>query len=80
MTPNYSKLIIREFILPDTNVPLLTACNDMRMMMLHAGLERTEGQFRELLSGVGLEMVGIWTMDRGGEGVIEAVKKDGETS
>ena len=38
MTPNYSRLIIREFILPDTKVPLYTACTDIRMMLLHAGM------------------------------------------
>ncbi|CAD6581108.1 MAG: hypothetical protein ASARMPREDX12_000360 [Alectoria sarmentosa] len=75
MTPNYSKLIIREFILPDTNVPLYTACTDIRMMLLHAGMERTESQWRELLNEVGLELGGFWIVERGGEGVIEAVKK-----
>ena len=39
MTPNYSKLIIRDFILPDTDVPLYAACTDIRMMLLHAGME-----------------------------------------
>ena len=39
MTPNYSKLIIRDFILPDTDVPLYAACTDVRMMLLHAGME-----------------------------------------
>lgn len=75
MTPNYSKLIIREFILPDTDVPLYTACTDIRMMLLHAGMERTEGQWKELLNGVGLELEGFWAAERGGEGVIEAVKR-----
>lgn len=74
MTPNYSKLIIREFILPDTNVPLYTACTDVRMMLLHAGLERTKSQWIKLLSEVGLELGGFWTAERGGEGVIEAFK------
>lgn len=75
MTPNYSKLIVREFILPDTGVPLYTACTDIRMMLLHAGMERTEGQWIELLNEVGLELEGFWTVERGGEGVIEAVRR-----
>ena len=74
MLPDYSKLIIRGFILPDTNVPLYTACTDIRMMLLHAGMERTESQWKELLNGVGLELVGFWTVEIGGEGVIEAMK------
>ena len=75
MTPDYSKLIIREFILPDTGVPLYTACTDIRMMLLHAGMERTESQWIELLNEVGLELEGFWTVERGGEGVIEAVRR-----
>lgn len=75
MTPNYSKLIIRDFILSDTNVPLYSACTDIRMMLLHGGMERTESQWKELLNDVGLELEGFWTVERGGEGVIEAVKR-----
>ena len=75
MRPNYSKLIIRDFILPDSNVPLYTACTDMRMMLLHAGLERTESQWKELLNEVGLELEGFWGVERGGEGVVEAIKR-----
>ena len=75
MTPNYSKLIVRDFILPDTNVPLYTACTDIRMMLLHAGLERTECQWKELLDQVGLELGGFWIVERGGEGVIEAMRR-----
>lgn len=75
MEPNYSKLIIREFVLPDSGVPLLGSCNDILMMVLLAGKERTEGQWIELLNSVGLEIVGFWTIVLGGEGVIEAVKR-----
>ena len=74
MTPNYSILIIRDFILPDMSVPLYTACTDIRMMLLHAGSERSESQWKELLSEVGLEWKGFWRVERGGEGVIEAAK------
>lgn len=75
MKPDYSRLIIREFILPDTGVPLLGSCNDILMMVLLAGQERAESQWTELLGGVGLEIVGFWTLVKGGEGVIEAVKR-----
>ena len=75
MKPNYSRLIIREFILPDINAPLLGSCNDLLMMVLLAGMERTESQWIKLLTDVGLEVVDFWTHVRGGEGVIEAVKR-----
>ena len=73
MQPGYSRLLIREFILPETRVPLVPACNDLLMMCLHAGKERTERQFREILEGVGLQVTGVWKGEEG-EGVIEAVK------
>lgn len=75
MEPDYSRLIIREFILPETGVPLAGGCNDLFMMVLLAGMERTEGQWRELLESVDLEIVGIQTVNMMGEGVIEAVKR-----
>ena len=75
MEPDYSRLILREFILPDKDTPLLGSCCDLLMMVLLAGMERTETQWKELLNDVGLEIVGFWTPMKGGEGVIEAVKK-----
>ena len=44
MKPNYSRLLIREFILPNMNAPLLGSCNDLLMMVLLGGMERTEKQ------------------------------------
>lgn len=75
MEPDYSRLIIRDFILPDAGAPLVSCCNDMLMMVLLAGMEREESQWRELLESVGLEIVGFWNVVKGGEGVIEAVKR-----
>lgn len=76
MKPEYSRLIIRDFILPDRDAPLLGSCNDLLMMVLLAGMERTESQWKELLNDVGLEIVGFWIPMKGGEGVIEAVKRE----
>ncbi|MCJ1457792.1 hypothetical protein MMC28_008161 [Mycoblastus sanguinarius] len=75
MKLEYSELVIRECILPDTDVPLFAACSGLLMMILHAGMERTEPQRRKLLHDVGLEVVGIWAAVRDGEGVIEAKKR-----
>lgn len=72
MEAGYSKLILREFILPETKVELFAASNDLLMMVLHAGMERTERELRELVEVVGLRVTGVW--GEGGEGVVEAVK------
>lgn len=44
------------------------------MMGLHAGMERSETQWRRLLGEEGLRIVGVWGVNGGGgEAVIEAV-------
>jgi len=53
-------------------VELFAASNDLLMMVLHAGMERTERELRELVEVVGLRVTGVW--GEGGEGVVEAVK------
>ncbi len=68
MKPEHPRLIIRDLTLPDTEAPLFAACQDMSMMVLLSGMERTEGQWTQLLADVGLAV-------KGGEGVIEAVKR-----
>lgn len=73
MVPDYSRVLIVDLVLPDTNVPLFQACLDIQMMSIGAGVERSERQWRDLLRSVGLEMTGIWNQSPGMESVIEAV-------
>ncbi|KAL8753705.1 MAG: hypothetical protein Q9184_005341 [Pyrenodesmia sp. 2 TL-2023] len=72
MRRNYSKLLISEFVLPDMDTALFPATLDIQMMGLHAGMERSEKQWRTLLDSAGLKVVKIWQDVKGGEGVIEA--------
>lgn len=76
MAPGYSKLVLGEFILPNTGAPFLASGFDWLMMVLHSGMERSQGQWRELIKGVGLEIVGCWQGREGGEGMIEVVEED----
>ena len=46
------------------------------MMVLHSGMERSEGQWRELIKGVGLDIVGFWQGKEGGEGIVEVIKRE----
>ena len=73
MKPGFSKLLISEFVLADTNAALFPASLDLQMMGLHAGMERSEKQWRSLLGSAGLAIVKIWQVLPGGESVIEAV-------
>ena len=76
MERDYSKLLISELVLPDAETALFPATLDIQMMGLHAGMERSEKQWRTLLDSAGLEIVKIWQEVKGGEAVIEATLKN----
>ncbi|KAI4239065.1 MAG: hypothetical protein LQ349_000642 [Xanthoria aureola] len=76
MERDYSKLLISELVLPDAETALFPATLDIQMMGLHAGMERSEKQWRTLLDSAGLEIVKIWQEVKGGEAVIEAALKN----
>lgn len=75
MKPGYSKILIFEWVLPATGVPLYPALLDVNMMALLNGMERTEVQWKALLNAAGLEVVKFWTAGPESEGLIEAVLK-----
>lgn len=72
MKKDYSSLLIREYVVPETGASLRTAAKDIQMMGLFAGMERTESQWINLLSLSGLRLVKIWSSRNGMESVIEA--------
>jgi len=72
MIPGYSKLIIGNIILPDEHVPLRNSGLDMAMLFLHSGSQRNESEWRELIEGVGLQMVKVWYPPGDGDGILEA--------
>lgn len=51
----------------------MQASLDIQMTSIGAGVERSEGQWRDLLHSDGLEIDGIWNQSPGMESVIEAV-------
>lgn len=55
-----SVLLLSETVMPDRNVSFVPAVMDLTMMAAFSSLERTETQFRDLLSAAGLELVQIW--------------------
>ncbi|KAK8024997.1 S-adenosyl-L-methionine-dependent methyltransferase [Apiospora arundinis] len=60
MTPE-SVLLIDEMVLPERGVGFAAACIDMTMLTTFAGMERTEAQWRQTLSEVGLNLMSIHT-------------------
>lgn len=68
----YSKILINENVVPDAGASWSITAMDFLMMALGAVRERTEKQWRELLSSAGLKVVNIWTYEQGTESLIEA--------
>ena len=53
-THGYSKLIIEDFIMPDTDAPLLATLWDLEMLIYLNSMERTKSQWTALLFSAGL--------------------------
>ncbi|KAL4921372.1 S-adenosyl-L-methionine-dependent methyltransferase [Aspergillus aurantiobrunneus] len=68
----HSRIIVVDFVLPDTDTPLLQASLDIQMMSMGSGVERSRRQWTELLRAAGLEIRRVWTASPGMESVIEA--------
>ena len=58
LTPGFSRVIIVNQVLPNTNATAFDALTDLVMMTIGA-IVRTEKQWRNLLEGVGLHIVSI---------------------
>ncbi|KAL8675918.1 MAG: hypothetical protein Q9186_007506 [Xanthomendoza sp. 1 TL-2023] len=71
MKKGYSKLLIHENVVPNQHAPGPMTGLDIMLMTLVATSERTEKQWRELLSSTGLNVVKIWSHPEGTESLIE---------
>lgn len=70
-----SSLLIDEWVLPDVGAPLAGATEDMLMLVIHSGWERSESQWAALLNSCGLAIKKVWRVDGISEAVIEAKKR-----
>ena len=59
----HSILLINEYVLPDSRVPLLAAQLDLSMMAIFSSQERTREQWESLLDSAGFQTLKIWTPD-----------------
>ena len=75
MEKGYSRLLIDDYVLPNTNAPLRGPAMDFLMMMYTSGIERTMRQWETLVETCGLEIVKVWGVDSGHEQVIECQLK-----
>jgi hypothetical protein len=75
MKRGYSKLLIKELLIPDRNAPWALTALDVNVMQSLSGQERTEAQFRNLLGSAGFKTDGIWRHENAIDVVIEASLK-----
>jgi hypothetical protein len=71
MKRGYSKLLIKELLIPDWNAPWSLTALDVNVMQSLSGQERTEAQFRNLLESAGLKIEGMWRHENAIDVVIE---------
>ncbi|KAK8084446.1 hypothetical protein PG997_005717 [Apiospora hydei] len=72
LRPGYSKLLIHDHVLPETGAQPLATSFDLMMMTCVSGKERSEGQWRDLLSSAGFKIVKFWRSPQAIQGVVEA--------
>lgn len=72
MKKGYSKIIIDDAVLPVEGCPAILGGLDLAMMAMHAGKERTERQWRDMLQQAGLKINKFWPYNASGTGIIEA--------
>ncbi|KAL9023015.1 MAG: hypothetical protein Q9196_007427, partial [Gyalolechia fulgens] len=72
MEKGYSTLLISDLVIPEVGASVRAAAMDLQMMVLLAGIERTESQWRAILDGCGLDLVRVWSPSGASESVLEA--------
>ncbi|RYP72849.1 hypothetical protein DL769_004364 [Monosporascus sp. CRB-8-3] len=72
LTPGYSKLLIHDHIAPEGMAHPHTTAYDLTMMVMVAGGERTESDWRTLLKSAGYKIVKIWESPLAVQKIIEA--------
>jgi len=75
MEKGYSRLLIDDYVLPNTGAPVRGSSMDILMMMYASGMERMLSQWEKVLDASGLEIIKIWGTDSDHEQVIETQLK-----
>lgn len=71
MDPEYSSLLIDDFVLPTKDAQLRGAIEDILMMVTLNALERTSRQYEELLCAAGLKVVNLFAVGANEEMIME---------
>lgn len=76
MESGYSRMLIDDYVLPDTKAPVRGASMDLLMMLFCGGIERTRRQWDALLERCGLRVERVWGNRSDYESIIEVVRRD----
>lgn len=72
MKPGYTRLLLHEIVVPETGASPWAVTQDFNMMTMLATLERTEAQWRSIITEAGLTVTKVWSpKDPVSESVIE---------
>lgn len=71
MKKGYSKILINENVIPPKGAHWMSTGLDIIMMCFYSSRERTEKEWRDLVTSVGLKVVKIWNYDEGHPSLIE---------
>ncbi|KAL7928632.1 S-adenosyl-L-methionine-dependent methyltransferase [Trichoderma chlorosporum] len=72
LKPGYSKLLIHDHIVPETSAHPHATSYDLTMMVLVAGLERTESAWHALLKSAGYKVIKVWRSPLAAQAILEA--------
>lgn len=72
MKPGYSKLLIHDHIAPEALAHPHTTAYDLTMMVMVAGVERSEAHWSTLLKSAGYKFLRVWTSPLAVQGIVEA--------
>ena len=75
MEKGYSRILIDDYVLPNTDASFRGPSMDLLMMMYASGMERTMRQWEQLLDKSGLDIIKVWGVESGHEQVIECQLK-----
>jgi O-methyltransferase len=74
-TPDHSKVLIIETVMPVGNEPHYSKLLDLEMLVSPGGVERTQEEYRELLAAAGLRLARV-VATQSPYSIVEAVKAD----
>lgn len=72
MEPGYSKLLVHDHVLPESQPHPQATAYDLTMMVKVSALERTESMWQTLLESAGFKIIKVWNSSLMTQSVIEA--------